>query len=836
MKTSAPIRIKTHLTTALMAALLMGASGAILTACQASSSSNNNSTASSPLSGLDHRQGFLDLYVDTKTNRVLAKLPKAANDDSDDGKVLRFIHTARLTAGLGSNPVGLDRGWGQGGSIVAFRKLGNKVILEQENLSYRADPNNPLEARAVKESFATSFIGTAEIVSQKDGLVVDLTDFLTSDILGLKQHLSDTGQGSFSIAKDRTLVDTKNVFAFPDNAEMDVFITLSSADAGREVATTAANGKDVTLVQHHSFVRLPEDGFIPLPADPRAGSIEETHYDYSAALDAQIETRFARRHRLEKDADGNIVKPIIYYIDSGAPEPVKGALLDGARWWEDAFAAAGYAGGYRVEILPKDAHPLDIRYNVVQWVHRQTRGWSYGGGVSDPRTGEMLKGHVNLGSLRVRQDRMIFEGLIGTAKTGSGADDDPIELALDRIRQLSAHEVGHALGFAHNFAASTYNKGSVMDYPAPDIRVTNGQMDFSNTYGVGTGAWDDFAATWLYGDLDASARADLVAKSIDDGLLYIADTNARSLGTGHPEGNVWDNRADPVTGLNDAMAVRKLALADFGPNRIKEGQSIADLNEVIVPIYLYHRYQVAAASKVIGGMRFNYSIKGDGQPPATIVAPAEQRKALTAILKTLDPQALDIKDSTLNLLTPPVQSWGFADSDREWFRPTAYPAFDVTAAADTAADLTFDALLNPRRAARLVEFHRRDSRNPSLDEVLMKIRDYVMGQSGRGQTGSERTREIAQAVQSRYAFALMELADSDATYAVEIRAVAALGAMAVQAKSRGDDHGAWLAAQIESYLERPRIAVQPVESAKALPPGGPIGQDVFLGEGCWHCE
>jgi len=749
MKTSAPIRIKTHLTTALMAALLMGASGAILTACQASSSSNNNSTASSPLSGLDHRQGFLDLYVDTKTNRVLAKLPKAANDDSDDGKVLRFIHTARLTAGLG---------------------------------------NNPLEARAVKESFATSFIGTAEIVSQKDGLVVDLTDFLTSDILGLKQHLSDTGQGSFSIAKDRTLVDTKNVFAFPDNAEMDVFITLSSADAGREVATTAANGKDVTLVQHHSFVRLPEDGFIPLPADPRAGSIEETHYDYSAALDAQIETRFARRHRLEKDADGNIVKPIIYYIDSGAPEPVKGALLDGARWWEDAFAAAGYAGGYRVEILPKDAHPLDIRYNVVQWVHRQTRGWSYGGGVSDPRTGEMLKGHVNLGSLRVRQDRMIFEGLIGTAKTGSGADDDPIELALDRIRQLSAHEVGHALGFAHNFAASTYNKGSVMDYPAPD------------------------------------------------GLLYIADTNARSLGTGHPEGNVWDNRADPVTGLNDAMAVRKLALADFGPNRIKEGQSIADLNEVIVPIYLYHRYQVAAASKVIGGMRFNYSIKGDGQPPATIVAPAEQRKALTAILKTLDPQALDIKDSTLNLLTPPVQSWGFADSDREWFRPTAYPAFDVTAAADTAADLTFDALLNPRRAARLVEFHRRDSRNPSLDEVLMKIRDYVMGQSGRGQTGSERTREIAQAVQSRYAFALMELADSDATYAVEIRAVAALGAMAVQAKSRGDDHGAWLAAQIESYLERPRIAVQPVESAKALPPGGPIGQDVFLGEGCWHCE
>ncbi len=816
---------KLHITKTIISACMISASALVLMSCQASS--NTKSVVSNPLSGLEHRAGFIDLYVDTKTNRVLAKLPKAA----DDGTALRFIHTARLTAGLGSNPVGLDRGWGQGGSVVVFRKFGDKVVLEKENLSYRANPDNPLEARAVKESFATSFIGTAKIVSQKDGLVVDLTDFLTRDILGLKQHLSDTGQGSFSIVKDRTVIDTKNVFAFPDNIEVDVFITLSSADPGREVATTAANGTDATLIQHHSFVRLPEDGYTPLPSDPRVGVVEETHYNYSAALDAPIETRFARRYRLEKDADGKVINPIVYYIDSGAPEPIRGALLEGARWWEKAFEAAGYPGGYRVEILPEDAHLLDIRYNVVQWVHRQTRGWSYGGGVSDPRTGEMLKGHVNLGSLRVRQDRMIFEGLIGTDKTGSGADDDPIELALDRIRQLSAHEVGHALGFAHNFAASTYDKGSVMDYPSPDIRVTNGQMDFSNAYGVGVGPWDEFTTTWLYGDLDAQARAALVKASIDDGLLYVADTNARSVGTGHPEGNVWDNRADPVTGLKDAMAVRALALANFGADRISEGQPISDLNKVIVPVYLYHRYQVAAASKVIGGMRFNYGLRGDGQPPAQIVSPAKQREALTEILKTLDAQALDIQDSTLNLLTPSVQSWGFADSDREWFRRTAYPAFDVTAAADTAADMTLDALLHPRRAARLVEFHRRDARNPSLDEVLRTIRIYVMSQSGTGRAG-----EIARTIQSRLAFALMELADSGASHAVDIRAISALGDMAVQAKSRGDDHGQWLAQQIDAYLERPREAVKAVESAKALPPGGPIGQGGFLGEDCWHCE
>jgi len=822
-------RVKSMLFKTCLAALMISSSAVMLTACQAPNS-NSGSTTSNAYAGLDHRKGFLDLYVDTKSNRVLARLPAI---DGDDDTLLRFIHTARLTAGLGSNPVGLDRGWGQGGSIVVFRKLGNKIIIEKENLSYRANPNNPLEARAVKESFATSFIGTANIVSQKDGTLIDLTDFLTNDILGLKQHLADTNQGNFSIDSDRTLIDTKNTFAFPDNVEIDVFITLSSSNPGREVATTAANGNDATLVQHHSFVRLPEAGYTPLPSDPRAGIIEETHYDYSAALNAPIETRLARRYHLEKDADGNVVNPIIYYIDSGAPEPIRGALLDGARWWEEAFEAAGFKGGYRVEVLPEDAHPLDIRYNVVQWVHRQTRGWSYGGGVSDPRTGEMLKGHVNLGSLRVRQDRMIFEGLSGTHKTGSGADDDPIELALDRIRQLSAHEVGHALGFAHNFAASTYDKGSVMDYPAPDIRVTNGQIDFSNTYGVGVGLWDKFTATWLYGDLDDTAREALVQKSIEDGLLYVADSNARNVGTGHPEGNVWDNRADPITGLADAMAVRELALANFGADRVANGQPIADLNEVIVPIYLYHRYQLAAASKLIGGMRFNYGVRGDGQAPAQIVSPAKQREALKAILKTLDAKALDINDNTLNLLTPPVQSWGFADSDREWFRRSAYPAFDVTAAADTAADMTFDALLHPRRAARLVEFHRRDARNPSLEEVLATIRNDVMQPI---KTRTNRTDEIAQTVQNRFAFALMDLADSDAGYAVEIRAIAALGDIADAAKSRGTDHGLWLSAQIESYLDRPREAVKAVESAKPLPPGGPIGQAPYFAESCWHCE
>lgn len=780
---------------------------------------------SDPLAGLDHRAGFIDLYVDKNENKVLAKLPRA----DEDGVSLRLIHTARLTAGLGSNPVGLDRGWGDSGKIIVFRKLGNKVIIEAENTLYRANPNNPLEERAVRESFARSFLASADIVKSSDGLIIDLTDFLTSDVLGLKQYLKDRGEGNFTLAKDRTLVDTSNVYAFPDNVEMDVFFTLSSDKPGREFSTTAANGKDATLIQHHSFVRLPEEGYTPLPADPRSGAIEVVHYDYSAPLSAQIETHIARRYRLQKNEAGETIKPIVFYIDSGAPEPIRSALIDGAKWWEDAFTAAGYPDGYRVEVLPEGAHPLDIRYNVVQWVHRQTRGWSYGGGVSDPRTGEMLKGHVNLGSLRVRQDRMIFEGLVGTSKTDSGADDDPVELALDRIRQLSAHEVGHALGFAHNFAASTYGKGSVMDYPAPDVRVTDGEMDFSNTYGVGVGEWDKFAAVWLYGDLSEEEREAVVQSALDRGLAYVADSDARSVGTAHPLGNIWDNGEDPVQALEEAMKVRRLALDNFGPDRIHAGQPISDLNKVIVPIYLYHRYQIAAAAKYIGGMSFNYSVNGDGQEAAKILSSYDQRRALNAVLSTLNPKELDIKDETLALLTPHVVSYSIADSDRELFRRTAYPAFDVTAAADTAADLTFDVLLDSRRAARLIEFKRRDSGNLGFMDVLQTTRAYVMRPAK-----SDRTGEISKGIQARFVFALMELADSQATPGVKARADKVLRDIRGDLSAKGSGHGLWLVSLIDAHLQRPTTPQAPVTKAKALPPGGPIGMGQL--ETCWHCE
>lgn len=777
-----------------------------------------------PLAGLEKQDGFLELYVDVNNNRVLARLPKA----DENGVALRLIHTARLRAGLGSNPVGLDRGWGDSGKVIVFRQMGNKVIIEAENLTYRANPDNPLEQRAVQESFARSFLAGADIV-EGTKRVVDLTDFLTSDILGITQYLKDGGHGTFTVSKDRTLVDTKNVFAFPDNAEMDVFFTLSSDKPDQEVATTAANGKDVTLIQHHSFVRLPEEGYTPLKSDPRAGAIEEVHYDYSAPLSEPIETRLARRYRLEKNAEGEVIKPIVFYIDSGAPEPIRSALIEGASWWKDAFEAAGYKNAYRVEVLPEGANPLDIRYNVVQWVHRQTRGWSYGGGVSDPRTGEMLKGHVNLGSLRVRQDRMIFEGLAGVAKTDSGEADDPVQLALGRIRQLAAHEVGHALGFAHNFAASTYGKGSVMDYPSPDVKVTNGQLDFSKVYGVGVGPWDKFTATWLYGDMTMPKREALVQDALAKGLAYVADTDARGVGTANPLGSVWDNGPDPVTSLNEVLEVRRLALDKFGMRNIQTGQPVSDLNKVIVPIYLYHRYQTAAAGKLIGGMSFNYGLKGDGNPSAEIVAAERQRDALDAVLKTIEPNMLDLKDETLALLGPSLTSYSIADSDRELFDRTAYPAFDVSTAADTAAAMTFDVLLNPKRVARLVEFNRRDDDQLGFTELMRTIESSVMKPAGRG-----RTAEIAKTVQARYVFSLMDLSNSDVSPGIKARTDAELRRLQNSLSASGSGHGKWLTTRIEEHLNKPAPSMPEVTDSKPLPPGGPIGMGQL--ETCWHCD
>jgi hypothetical protein len=798
------------------------------------------------VAGLTARPGFLDLYADPATGRVLAALPAPGAD----GVSVRFIHAVGLTAGLGSNPIGLDRGNASSGEIVRFRRIGDKVVAEQENWRYRATSGRAAEEKSVQQSFATSFLWSTGIAATgADGrLLVDLTGFLTRDAGDFGAALAHGKDAAgYSLAADRSMPDTASVLSFPDNTEIDAFLTFETSAPNAETRAAAADGRAVTLVVHHSFVRLPDDGYEPRAFDQRTANIGMGFYDFSAPLGEPIVTRLSRRFRLEKTdplaAISPVKKPIVFYVDNGAPPEIRDALIEGASWWAEGFEAAGFKDAYRVEVLPEDAHPLDVRYNVINWVHRQTRGWSYGGSVSDPRTGEILKANVILGSQRIRQDRMIFEGLAGAEKTGTGAADDPITISLARIRQLSAHEVGHTLGIAHNFAASNTGRSSVMDYPAPWVKPTaEGGLDFSNAYGAGLGTWDVFTIKWLYTEFpggrdDGAALDAMVDAAYGSGLRFVSDDHARTMDTAHPYASVWDNGADPVAALDEVMTVRRIALDGFGPRVLAKGRPSSDLNAVLVPVYLYHRYQVEAAAKFIGGLDFRYAVTGDGDAAAKPMAPEEQRRALTALVGTLDPASLDLPDAVLNQLTPGELGYAGAGSTAEVFPGRTGPVFDLAGAADIAAGLTLSAILEPSRAGRVAAYEQRVPGTLSLRAILDEIDAAVFAPET-----DARLAPLARVVQARFVSEMMALARAEGATA-EVSAVvdAKLAAMSqgfgkkLKGESETDRaHLAALSARISRHLAGEDAALARPLPALPVPPGPPIGA-MGQTEDCWFC-
>ncbi len=787
------------------------------------------------IEGLEVKQGLIDTFVDADKGRILLSLKPQA-----DGTLGRYIYAGYLTAGLGSNPVGLDRSRPSGSYILRFKRAGGKVMAVVENHQYRASADNPAEKKAVETSFAQSVIWSTDVMeTSEDGAVlVDVSSFLKRDAVGVAAQLKNRGQGSFKVDPSRSFVDTAQAHVFPENLEFDAHVTFASSAPGGEVRATTPVPNSVSLILHTTFMKLPDAGYGQRIADQRAGVVSTSHIDMSAPLSGNTAVQLARRFRLEIGADGQVVNPIIFYIDNGAPEPIRSALLDGARWWSDAFDAAGFKGGYKAEILPEGVHPLDARYNVVNWVHRATRGWSYGASIFDPRTGEILRGVVLLGSLRVRQDIKIFEALAGAQNTGSGRADDPVELALARIRQLSAHEIGHSLGFSHNMAASSYGRESVMDYPAPDVRLDiAGELDFSHAYGVGTGAWDRWVTKYLYGDYDDEDMAQkqaLFREADAAGLLYVSDGDSRSVGSGHIRGSLWDNGSDAIDELNSLMKVRAKALAGFGEKNLRPGEHYAALQTKFVPLYLYHRYQLQAAAKFIGGYDFVYRAEGDGRPAPVSVSRGEQMRALRALAATLSPDALMISEPLASLLSPRGGGGGDPQFGREAFSGTASPAFSTEEAVEAASDLVLDALLHPRRLQRLAEQGHFDSDSLDIAGVTSFVSQQVL-QVKRGETRrATATRAIVIERMTEHLIKALHRPDTGVLVRSGVRqSLVNIRKSAGRTRGPLGTHMALLVQRIDDAFARAKTPAVKTPAGPTPPPGSPIGASDA--ETCWHC-
>jgi hypothetical protein len=787
-------------------------------------------TIEAKTAGLDKMAGYFDFWYSDEEGKIYLQI-----DRFDD----EFLYVNSLAAGLGSNDIGLDRNQLGDTRVVHFQRVGPRVLLKHANLDYRAISDNADEVASVRDAFAQSTIAGFKVVAKTgDTVLIDLTPLLLSDAHGVVNRLKSNKQGTYKIDADRSAVYLARTKNFPQNSEFEASLTFAGEATGSQLRSVTPTSDAFTLRMHHSFVELPDDDYTPRRFDPRSGYNALSYADYATPIDQPLVKRFIPRHRLaKKDPNAKMsepVEPIIYYLDRGAPEPVKSALIEGASWWNQAYEAAGYINAFQVKVLPEDADPLDVRYNVINWVHRSTRGWSYGSSVTDPRTGEIIKGHVLLGSLRVRQDFLLAQGLIKAyGEDGTTPDPRLMEMALARLRQLSAHEVGHTIGLAHNFAASTNDRSSVMDYPHPYVKLTDGKVDFSQAYAVGIGAWDKQTIKYGYADFpagtdEAAALNDILNENETLGLKYISDSDARPVGSMQPDAHLWENGADPIAEMDRLMDLREHALNNFGLDNIPDGMPVSELEKVLVPVYLMHRYQVEALAKQIGGYHYTYAVKGRGaENGVRPVASDRQEAAVNLLLSSMSPSVLALNDELIGLIPPSAMGYS---RDRELFKTHNGGAFDPLAMAETAADNNLKFMLHHHRLARILEqqtlFAAFNTDSKSMANYLKHIGETLHDQVKTAD--GNYSRQIAQIVEKRYVAHLLQAAANTAV-SEQVRAGALGELLRVQTlydewketNATNGPHYRYLTQQIRQFVADPasvKITVSP-----DLPDGSPIG-------------
>jgi hypothetical protein len=704
--------------------------------------------------------GFFNFSYDDNTGKLYLKVNKTSQVNAD------FLYINGLSAGIGSNDIGLDRGQLGNERVVHFSKMGDKLMLVQPNLDYRSTSDNVLEQASIAQAFAQSVLFGFQIIeSTAEDYIIEMTPFLMQDAHGVAQRLKSTKQGSYRVDKSRSAIAVNRTKNFPENSEFDVLLTFSGDPQGRLIRSVTPSANSVTVHQHHSFVKLPDVPFEARKFDPRSGAIPFSYNDYSTPVNESTRKLFTLRHRLEKKdpnaEKSEAVEPIVYYLDNGTPEPVRSALLEGGAWWNQAFEAAGYSNAFQLKILPDNADPMDVRYNVIQWVHRSTRGWSYGASVVDPRSGEILKGHVSLGSLRIRQDFMIAQALTDKPYANGTTDDSPmLALALARIRQLSAHEIGHTLGFAHNFAASVKNRTSVMDYPHPSLQLVEGKISYEDAYAVGIGDWDKVSVKYAYSDFpmgtnETDALNAILEESRAEGHRFISDRDARPIGGAHPYAHLWDNGSSAVTEYQKLLSVRNLAMENFSIDQLKAGEPLSILRNRLVPLYFLHRYQLEAVVKLIGGQEYEYAVKGATSEGVKTVPDFEQRAALSAILNSLNSENLSIPAHLRSVLPPFAYGYG---ASRESFATQTGLTFDPMAAAHTLSDAMLEMVLHPQRATRLLQQNAFDAKQLGLKETISILIKHAFKTS----VGGGEAKALQTVVQGNLLQQLMRLGQSTA--------------------------------------------------------------------------